>query len=466
MGKLRNEADSEFTVYPVRRDIVTLGQEVSRLQAALDAAQREVARLRGDRPTREEMERSEAGAAAMREALEGIAEDPGCGCTPCTGACQTKDTLRDELVEIREQAHAALQSTAGRALLERLERAERRVRELAVLEEESCQIVDLLGCGEDPVVEAVERVVRERDELKSGYARLDRIATQLQRAVDTEIANVRRMGDLSRKHEAERDAARAALAALRAVPAGTEAELARLRARVQDRDHIAAIVHTSWCAKVHSEPESEDYAAADVLVSWLTGEPRLATHVSERVRASVEADDTATPLLAGGELVAVPEASGDHRSDCNAQHLEGWICNAYAGHPEPMHAAYVDYDEPPIFVWPVTASSAAEKVERGAAPCLAPSAMHGAADEFPGEDYPSESAPPARERWSSRYGTRQAPVFVGPRQDMATGSSPVPAGCCAECRQREGHLMGCEHGAAIQPDVDAIVNTTAQETTR
>lgn len=302
----------------------------------------------------------------------------------------------------------------------------------------------------------------------------------------------------------ERDEARAELAALRAVPEGTEAilgseiahwqqiadsyqntapecvnavsaarlaswlrELARLRAAtVRHRealDEIATLA-SDWDAN-GPVTEGRFGALKELAVDALRQFPALrpATHVSERVRASVEADDTATPLLAGPGAI-IPAATENDEHICGANDNGMWICNARKGHPEPMHAAYA-FDDRPVHVWPVTASSAAEKVERGAAPCLAPSAMHGAADEFPGEDYPSESAPPARERWSSRYGTRQAPVFVGPRQDMPVGARAPRQNECPLCLS-EPCRMGCEHGAAIQPDVDAIVNTTAQETTR
>lgn len=458
---------------------------------------------------------AEAGAAAMREAAQRYYDatrahnDHLTECGECPGwwlsnegrQCRSGKALQNAASDAARLLKDVLQSTPGRALLERLERAERRVRELAVLEEESCQIVDLLGCGEDPVVEAVERVVRERDELKSGYARLDRIATQLQRAVDTEIANVRRMGDLSRKHEAERDAARAELAALRAVPEGTEAilgseiahwqqiadsyqntapecvnavsaarlaswlrDLARLRAAtVRHRealDEIATLA-SDWDAN-GPVTEGRFGTLKELAVDALRQFPalRLATHVSERVRASVEADDTATPLLAGPGAI-IPEMREIGEDYCGAGD-DGWVCSAKAGHTEPMHAAYGRRTDSPLHVWPV--ASPTRYPADLSVPTLQEAATVAAAALIPST--PSESLrADVRRIHAARYGTRQAPVFVGPRQDMAVGARVPRQNECGLCLS-EPCRMGCEHGPVIQPDANAIIPTTAQETTR
>jgi len=42
------------------------------------------------------------------EALERIAVDPDCGCSPCHLACRQEDVIRDENSEMREIARAAL----------------------------------------------------------------------------------------------------------------------------------------------------------------------------------------------------------------------------------------------------------------------------------------------------------------------------------------------------------------------
>lgn len=64
----------------------------------------------------------------------------------------------------------------------------------------------------------------------------------------------------------------------------------------------------------------------------------------------------------------------------------------------PSPAADTGWIHVPLGRHPDSPPSSAEKVGRGSSPCLNPYAMHGAADEFGGEDYPSEYAPSVRDQ--------------------------------------------------------------------
>lgn len=49
--------------------------------------------------------------------------------------------------------------------------------------------------------------------------------------------------------------------------------LRELRRRASDRATVAALVHRSWCTKLHSDPASEDLAAADAIIAHVLGKP-------------------------------------------------------------------------------------------------------------------------------------------------------------------------------------------------